>query len=79
MCNVPKTEVLLISSMYKPLSYTIPIGVGYCVVTPSAHVKELGIILDKHLSMEAHVNNTVKNAFLKIREISYYRNNDSNI
>ena len=73
MCNVPKTEVLLISSMYKPLSCTIPISVGNCVITPSAHVKDLGVILDKHLSMETHVNNTVKNAFLKIREISYYR------
>ena len=72
-CNDTKTEVLLISSKYKPISDSIPIKVGECFIDPSKKVRNLGVTIDEHLSMESHVNNVVKSAFHKLREIAYFR------
>ena len=60
-CDDPNAEVLLISSMDKVLTHTIPISVDDSVNVPLAHVKDHGVILDK----------PVRNALFKIHEISY--------
>ena len=73
--NDSKTEVLLMSSKYSPLSdeYYAPLTVGTCSIKPVDHVRNLGVFLDQHLSLEKHVKTIVTGAFLKIREIAFYR------
>ena len=73
MCNDSKTEVLVISSKHKPINKHIPVPVGDCLIQPNPLVRDLGVAVDEHLSMTKHVTCVIQSAFLKIREISYYR------
>ena len=72
-CNDPKTEMMVISSKFSPISDTLPVKVGNVDISAADKIRNLGVIMDKHLSMTQHISNVVRNAFLKIREISYYR------
>ena len=72
-CNDPKTEMMVISSKFCPINNTLPVNVGDIAITAASKIRNLGVIMDKHLSMNAHISHVVKTAFLKIREISYYR------
>ena len=72
-CNDPKTEMMVISSKFSPITDTLPVKVGNVSISAATKIRNLGVIMDKHLSMTQHISNVVKNAFLKIREISYYR------
>ena len=47
--------------------------VGSCNILATDKVRNLGVIMDKHLNMVPHINYLVQSAFMKIREISYYR------
>ena len=73
--NDSKTKVFLISSKHKPIQSNdmIPLSVGNRLIQPSEYVRNLGVSMDNHLTFEKHVNNVVRSAFLKIREISFYR------
>ncbi len=51
----------------------MPITVGESSIVQSSSVRNLGIHLDQHATFELHVKNVARGAFLKIREISYYR------
>ena len=70
-----KTEVLLISSKHAPVLNVdhIPLSVDELSITPSSAVRNLGVMVDQHLMLESHVKNIARSAFLKIREISYFR------
>ena len=72
-CNDPKTDMMVISSKYQPISDHLPLKVGNCDITATKKIRNLGVIMDEHLTMVSHVNHIVQLAFLKIREISYYR------
>ena len=72
-CNDSKTEVLIMLSKHFPDFQKLPVTVGESSIMPKTHVKNLGVILDQNLNMTRHVNHVVKTAFLKLREISYYR------
>ena len=72
--NVPKTELLYTSSSTRrngpgPTRMTV----AGATVPPSAAVKTLGMILDKHLSMEQHVNNVCKAAYYHLHLIRKIR------
>ena len=73
--NDSKTEVLIMSSKFSPLptEFNVPLTVGNCSIKPVESVRNLGVTLDKHASFELHVKNIATSAFLKIREIAYYR------
>ena len=71
--NDDKTEMLIIGSKYRPIPQIPDLHVGSSVITPASHVKNLGVIMDYNFTMEPHINNTMRAAFYKIREISYYR------
>ena len=72
-CSDPKTEMMVISSKYKPISNLIPLRVGDHLISSATKIKNLGVIMDDHLNMSSHISNVVKTAFLKLREISFYR------
>ena len=72
-CNDPKTDMMVISSKFSPINDTLPVKVGDVSISTATKIRNLGVIMDNHLSMTPHISNVVRNAFLKIREISYYR------
>ena len=72
-CNDPKTDMMVISSKFSPINETLPVKVGDVSILAATKIRNLGVTMDNHLLMTAHISNVVKTAFLKIREISYYR------
>ena len=65
--------MLIIGSKYRQIPQIPDLHVGSSVITPASHVKNLGVIMDDNFTMEPHINNIMRAAFFKIREISYYR------
>ena len=66
------TWFLVVSSKHKPISDHIAVSVGDCSISSSYNVKNLGVLVDNHLTLVSHVNRTIQAAFLKLREMSYY-------
>ena len=65
--------MMVLTSIHAPTFDLIPLKVGDHQIPPAVKLRNLGVIMDKHLTMSPHIQNTVRNAFFKIREISYYR------
>ena len=72
-CNDPKTDMMVLSSKYSPITDFIPVKVGDHDIPSALKLRNLGVIMDQHLTMSDHVQATVKSVFFKIREVSYYR------
>ena len=59
--NDDKTELILFTSKYKQdLCNDLSITIGDTVVDCSSHVKDLGVIFDRVLSLRQHVSYTSK-------------------
>ena len=71
--NDDKTEMLVIGSKYRTIPKLTDLNVGSTVITPGEHVRNLGVIMDTKFTMEPHITKIMQIAFLKIRQISYYR------
>ena len=72
--NAKKTEMLLISTKQlatKLDSHTLLIGEQQ--VTPATVVRNIGVIMDTHASMEAHVNNVPRAAYYHLYNIGRFR------
>ena len=72
--NDSKTECMLVRSS-RTATDALPssLKVGDCDVEFVPSVKNLGVILDCHLTMSEHVKNTCKIAYMHIRQISAIR------
>ena len=71
--NDDKTEMLVIGSKYRTIPKLPDLNVGSTVITPGEHVRNLGVIMDTKFTMEPHITKIMQIAFLKTRQISYYR------
>lgn len=71
--NDDKTEIMIMSSKFGPSFYKFPIAVGDILINPRTKVKNLGVTIDQNLTMTNHVNNVVSAAFMKLRELYFYR------
>ena len=71
--NDDKTEMLVIGSKYRTIPKLPDLNVGSRVITPGEHVRNLGVIMDTKFTMEPHITKIMQIAFLKIRQISFYR------
>ena len=71
--NDDKTEMLVIGSKYRMIPKLPDLNVGSTVITPGEHVRNLGVIMDTKFTVEPHITKIMQIAFLKIRQISYYR------
>ena len=72
--NVGKLDALIVSAdgtKYPPA--TLPLVIGADVIVPSSCVKNLGVLIDSHLSLEAQIRSVCKKAFYQIRRISRIR------
>lgn len=73
--NNEKTEVLLLStkSIAKKLPHVTALTVGDTEVSIAAAVRYIGILFDRHLSMESHINNVCKTALMHLSNIARIR------
>ena len=75
LCNPTKTEVMHLTSRFiknysPPLQFLIS---GDTTIKPSEQVQDLGVILDKHMNMTLHINDTCKKILLSIKSIGRIR------
>ena len=71
--NDSKTELLVVSSKFREGVLDKCIKIGNSTIPSSPSIRNLGVFMDPNYTMVPHVNNLVRTAFLKIRELSYYR------
>ena len=71
--NDSKTEMMVISSKFRPSVHLDHIKIGESSISPSETVRNLGVIMDSNYTMVSHINYKIQESFLKIRELSYYR------
>jgi hypothetical protein len=70
--NNEKTEFLLISSKFKSNLQTLKeleIIIGDSSVKPQNSVRNLGVLFDQHMTLEQHVNQICRTAYMHIRNI----------
>jgi len=72
--NDSKTEVMLISTpQMRTRVGSITLRVGNEDISPASTIKNLGVIMDQHLTMEANVNQIVRICFANICNIARIR------
>ena len=71
--NQDKTELLVVSSRYRPRPPLNHIQIGDDVISPSEHAWNLGVGFDQFLDFSEHVKMTCKSAFFRIRSIAKIR------
>ena len=71
--NRDKTELLVISSRYRPRPSLDSIVVGNCRVCPSVSARDIGVVFDQTLSLEKHVNSVCQAALFHLRNIAKIR------
>ena len=71
--NYSKTELLVITSKFREGVLNKSIRIGDSTISSAPSIRNLGVFMDPNYTMVPHVNHLVCAAFLKIREISYYR------
>ena len=72
--NEDKTEYLVISSKQMATKIQpVPLVIGNHDITPSSSAKSLGVVLDSHVSMEAHISTICKSSYLQLQNISKLR------
>ena len=70
--NDSETEVMVISSKFRPSVHLDHIKIGESSISPET-VRNLGVIMDSNYTMVSHINHKIQESFPKIRELSYYR------
>ena len=72
--NDGKTEIIHIYSNFTKNCPTCPdINIGNVTFTPKTEVRDLGVIIDKHLSFTSQINNVCKSAFYALNNIRKIR------
>lgn len=72
--NMDKTEMICFTPKHhpKPCPHR-SLQVGNCTVVEGNCIKSLGVLLDKHLTMEKQINATVRSCYFNIRNIGKIR------
>ena len=74
MLDDGKTEIIHIYSNFTKNCPTCPdINIGNVTITPKTEVRDLGVIIDKHLSFTSQINNVCKSAFYDLNNIRKIR------
>lgn len=72
--NQEKTELIIFTPKNHPQAVSLrTIHVGDCTVCESDCIKSLGVLLDKHLTMEKQINATARSCYFNIRNIGRIR------
>ena len=73
MCNTDKTEMIIFSPTRGPTPQSIHLKCGNDIISPVNKVKNLGVIFDKEMKLESHVNRICQTAYLHLKNISRVR------
>lgn len=75
MLNDSKTEFIILGNerVIKELPYTV-LNLNDHEIVPSKEVKNLGVILDHHMTMSSFINALCKNMYFQLYKISTIRN-----
>ena len=71
--NQDKTEVVLISSRYRPRPPLDSLQIGNVTVVPSSSARNLGVIFDKCLNFGEHIKSICKSSHYNVRNIAKIR------
>jgi hypothetical protein len=72
--NSTKTELIFLGSrVHIDAVSHLTLSIAGSVITPKHHVRDLGVVIDSQLSLDEHVNNMCRSAFLYLRIISRQR------
>ena len=72
--NQDKTEVILFHPKHRANPFADQcLTIDNCTLTIAKHVRNLGVIQDCHLTMEAHVNSICKSGYFHLRTIGSIR------
>ena len=71
--NDRKTEVIHVYSKFSHPSPLDDLVLGNAIAQPIYEARDLGVIVDSHLSMKTHVNNICTASYLGIRNIGRIR------
>ena len=72
--NDGKTEIIHIYSKFTKNCPACPdINFGNVIITPKTEVRNLGVIIDKHLSFTSQINNVCKSAFYALNNMHKIR------
>ena len=71
--NQDKTELLVVSSRYRPHPPLNHIQIGDDVISPCEHARNLGVGFDQYFDFSEHVKMTCKIAFFRICGIAKVR------
>ena len=72
--NESKTYAIIVySKLSRRKPATVPLSIGNASILPSDYVRNHGVIIDKHLSMEKHINNTRRVALYHLKKIAKVR------
>lgn len=72
-CNSSKTDIVHFHSRFSNLTSVTGITIGHHTVSTSNEARNLGVILDKHLTMSSHINNVCRSGSLALRNIGRIR------
>ncbi len=61
--NFSETEIVLIGAPYVNKCSNFKLSVDNTLISPSAQVRNLGVIFDTHLTFNSHFKNITKVAF----------------
>ena len=73
MLNDSKTEILHLTSRFVATNELLPVRIGNTDVISSSHVRDLGVVLDKNMTMSQHVSNICRNASFALYNIGKLR------
>ena len=73
--NDSKTELMLVTSIRTKYLHSLPtsITIGNAQIPFKQSVKNLGLTLDCHLTMNAHVSNIARTCYFELRCLAYIR------
>ena len=74
VCNESKTEAIWFFSRYKKHDLELSaITIGKSNVALASSVRDLGVMLDRHLDMRAHINQLCRSASFSLRRVGQVR------
>ena len=73
--NDSKTGFLVLTSSFSKQQFNdLHINVGNTQINPTASARTFGVVSDRHLNLESHINNVCRSAFFHLRNIGIVRN-----
>ena len=72
-CNPSKTEVVYFHSKFRSPPSLAGISISHHVVSTSKEARNLGVVLDDHLTMSSHIKSICRSASLPLRNIRRVR------